>query len=880
MAGTAALTLGLSGFFGALAPAIAAEGAVSGTIFGDVNFNGIQDGEETGLETVTVTAYDASGDEVGSVESDAEGAYSLSYDTGDDSTDVRIEFDVPEGYVPVPVGSAEPGERAGTSVQFASSGDTVHFAATQPESVDPENTDVALAIQRGIQPGSSNMPEAGAATIVSLPYFSAENVAGQEAQHATWEQTGSIWGLDSLDDQYILSSALLKRHAPLGPGGLGAIYVTDTAAGAPNAAELTTIPNVGQNPRGEDDGGEGYDWFHDTVADEVGTTGSGDLEIAEDRASFYVTNLNDRQVYQVPLSAGAGAAPEAGEPTAIPLPLDLPGSDQACGDSNVRPWAVTEQDGQLYVGLTCTGPTAEDLTSYVYTMDVESGQWADSPVAEFPLGGHARGASLYTDGDFLPAVTADAQPWLEETTVPTELVSAQNGDGYAQLALSNIRIDDRGDMVVGMKDRFGDQSGFQAGGTDPSDAELYDGNGAGDVLRLCDAGDGSWEIENNGSCGDLTGDGVDNNRGHGGGEFYDASYKPYHDQAALGALLQMPGTDEVLSSHYDPARDSSAPDAAERVQGWRAYSSENGAASRTVTVTEAAERNDSPGGGFAKAGGLGELSALVAEAPVEIGNRVWLDADGDGVQDSGEAPVEGVTVTLTCGDVTAETTTDANGEYYFNDENVEGGLPASTDCVLTFDATGTDAEGMELTSATAGDNPAIDSDGVAGESGLAEIQATTPAAGADHTFDVGYTDTAAPQLCELGDFVWLDENADGIQDDGEPGVPGVTVTLLDENGDPVVDGNGDPVTTTTDDDGGYLFEGIDCATYQVQFEDPEDRDFTSPEQGEDPATDSNPNPDTGVTPPVDLTEENPSDPSVDAGLIPGEEPAPQVCELG
>ena len=131
-----------------------------------------------------------------------------------------------------------------------------------------------------------------------------------------------------------------------------------------------------------------------------------------------------------------------------------------------------------------------------------------------------------------------------------------------------------------------------------------------------------------------------------------------------------------------------------------------------------------------------------------------------------------------------------------------------------------------------------------------------------------------------GNFVWLDENADGIQDDGEPGVPGVTVTLLDENGEPVVDGNGDPVTTTTDDDGGYLFEGIDCATYQVQFEDPEDRDFTSPEQGEDPATDSNPNPDTGITPPVDLTEENPSDPTVDAGLVPGEEPAPQVCTVG
>ena len=38
-------------------------------------------------------------------------------------------------------------------------------------------------------------------------------------------------------------------------------------------------------------------------------------------------------------------------------------------------------------------------------------------------------------------------------------------------------------------------------------------------------------------------------------------------------------------------------------------------------------------------------------------------------------------------------------------------------------------------------------------------------------------------LAGLGDFVWLDKNADGIEDPGEDGIPGVTVELLDSNGD-------------------------------------------------------------------------------------------------
>ncbi|WP_415623866.1 SdrD B-like domain-containing protein, partial [Macrococcoides canis] len=48
----------------------------------------------------------------------------------------------------------------------------------------------------------------------------------------------------------------------------------------------------------------------------------------------------------------------------------------------------------------------------------------------------------------------------------------------------------------------------------------------------------------------------------------------------------------------------------------------------------------------------------------DLGNYVWYDEDKDGIQDAGEKPVPGVTVTLTKPDGTKlTTTTDENGHY-------------------------------------------------------------------------------------------------------------------------------------------------------------------------------------------------------------------------
>ncbi|MDO9108750.1 MAG: SdrD B-like domain-containing protein [Coriobacteriia bacterium] len=53
------------------------------------------------------------------------------------------------------------------------------------------------------------------------------------------------------------------------------------------------------------------------------------------------------------------------------------------------------------------------------------------------------------------------------------------------------------------------------------------------------------------------------------------------------------------------------------------------------------------------------------EFPYALGDRVWLDANRDGIQGSSETSITGAIVSLRAGDgsLLATTTTDANGAY-------------------------------------------------------------------------------------------------------------------------------------------------------------------------------------------------------------------------
>ncbi len=130
---------------------------------------------------------------------------------------------------------------------------------------------------------------------------------------------------------------------------------------------------------------------------------------------------------------------------------------------------------------------------------------------------------------------------------------------------------------------------------------------------------------------------------------------------------------------------------------------------------------------------------------------------------------------------------------------------------------------------------------------------------------------AAP--VQIGNRAWFDRDEDGIQDPTEPSIPGVTVMLLDADGNVVE-------TTTTDAGGTYAFYTKANTAYTVMF-DPSTADVSQiPEvaqashlsatvatQGDNDEVDSNPDPLT-LKATVVTGRAGAHDHSIDAGFIP------------
>ena len=118
---------------------------------------------------------------------------------------------------------------------------------------------------------------------------------------------------------------------------------------------------------------------------------------------------------------------------------------------------------------------------------------------------------------------------------------------------------------------------------------------------------------------------------------------------------------------------------------------------------------------------------------------------------------------------------------------------------------------------------------------------------------------ATPAPVSLGDFVWEDRNADGIQDAGESGVAGVTVHLFDISGN-LID------STVTDASGLYLFSELVPGDYAVEFEALAGFTFSPQDQGADDTVDSDADPTTGRTGIITVTGGE-SDRTFDAGFM-------------
>ncbi len=254
--------------------------------------------------------------------------------------------------------------------------------------------------------------------------------------------------------------------------------------------------------------------------------------------------------------------------------------------------------------------------------------------------------------------------------------------------------------------------------------------------------------------------------------------------------------------------------------------------------------------------------------PASLGDYVWDDRAANGSQDLGEPGIAGVTVTLhraSDNSTVTTTTTDASGRYFFDDLVANG-------YYVRFDPTtavGAGAGGQPysgytftLADSTGNDENDSDADG--------DGRTTTVVLNAgdrDVTWDAGMTPPATPppNAASLGDYTWIDVNANGRQDDGEPPVGGVRVVLYDSNGFPVQ-------TATTESDGHYLFDELDPdAVWQLQFG--EVGGFRRTEgaafaDGTDATNNSDANSASGMTDMIPPLGAGTFDPTWDAGFVP------------
>ncbi|MBG9336178.1 SdrD B-like domain-containing protein [Corynebacterium diphtheriae] len=232
---------------------------------------------------------------------------------------------------------------------------------------------------------------------------------------------------------------------------------------------------------------------------------------------------------------------------------------------------------------------------------------------------------------------------------------------------------------------------------------------------------------------------------------------------------------------------------------------------------------------------------------VTVGDFVWIDENGNGIQDDEEKGLAGVTlklygpngeaVTDVNGNPVETATTNADGKYSFKNLPVlKNGEKYTVKVVNT-------PEGYKPTKPNQGEGSlATWKDSSTGEAST--IPGTLSENGAqDLTLDFGFIkqqpeEPADTPSVTVGDFVWIDENGNGIQDDEEKGLAGVTLKLYGPNGEAVTDVNGNPVeTATTNADGKYSFKNLPVLKngekYTVKVVNtPEGYKPTKPNQGE------------------------------------------------
>ena len=459
-----------------------------------------------------------------------------------------------------------------------------------------------------------------APTLVGMPFNFKQTT--MPSKLAMQNQTGSVWGLAwNKATQQLYASAFVKYGAALGSAGTGGIYVTHPESQITglwmdlNAAGIQ-CGNVSSN-----------DPLDCSYSDGVGKIGLGDMDISDDDRLLFVTNLYHRSLLMIPTDH-----PDASNIIEVQIP------DPGCAGDDYVVGAVEYHDGLVYLGVTCTAESSRNKSDFYFHI------YSFNPISKvFNIVFSTSFAREYWLKN--PATERPVSQWLT--------------------SLSFVNDDF---MVMGITDRTGHTY------CDP----IYPLTGEfGDILMLYRNGN-VWSLEHKGVAGARTGNGVNHFEGPGNGEFFGDDYwvvgPSLHPEISFGSVVILPGTEEVVSTCYDPIYESFS-------GGFHKYSTLNG---KRLSSIQLYNKESSS---YGKSAGLGDLAIGCPRVPIEIGNFVWLDDNENGIQDPGEKALKNISLVLldkNCKQV-GSTKTDNYGYYIFNGTNVDVDFNGSPDGIQSFE---------------------------------------------------------------------------------------------------------------------------------------------------------------------------------------------------
>ena len=693
------LTLFLSFLFSI----VSSDAQISGFVFRDYNANGKKDNtssfNENGVKGIIVTAFKSDGAIIASFKTATTGLYAipvsgtaynniLGSNTGFvvAGTGVRVEFSGLEaGDYPAVIGADNKG-----NVQFAKApASNINFAVSYPaDYAQPDPRLVTSVYRKGDAPATEQV-------LISVDYNASggnknyPNISTEGVQ----SQLGSTYGLAfHRSSNTLFAGSYQKRNTSYGSANsTGAIYkIPNPADNSTSGVSLFVDLNVlygsniaGANPHPN---GVGTDFKRDDASyGKVGKIAFGDMAVSEDELNLWAINLNDRRLYKIPLGTDPyNPVPPTSTSQISSYPVfnicdcNNNGSLDLQSDIDARPFALKVYHGKVYIGLICTAestPTVfSNLTARVFAFDPVTATTVE--VLNFPLnynrGNGNTSAVPFPNGvpagsGYANANAANWRPWNDVyTTAATFKWSwydvAWKEGGYSQAIFSAIDFDDNGNMIIGLRDRFGDMIGdgvYEPGGT-----IIMEGDGNGDLIRakLNAVGTG-WNF--------VTSEATN------GTEFFAGdSFGSLHEETSMGGLTVYHGRDNIISTTMDPENNLSG--------GFDWTKPSNGALDRSYEIVRRPGANAFTSTMFAKSNALGEVELLADAAPVEIGNKVWFDLNSDGIQGADENGIANIALELFAdfnndgipdGPAIATTITDASGEWYFNKANITDGDP-------------------------------------------------------------------------------------------------------------------------------------------------------------------------------------------------------------